>query len=346
MPDVLVMTATPIPRTAAMTVYGDLDVSVLDESARPGRRRSSPPGRGRPRTRRPRCGRTCGARWRPGARPTSSCPLIEESEKLEVRSAEETYDALRGRRAGRACGSGLLHGRMTPAEKEATMDLFRAGRLDVLVATTVIEVGVDVPNATVMVDPRRRPLRHRPAPPAAGPGRPGRATQSWCYLVGDGDTPDGEARLEAMVRTHRRLRAGRGRPRPAGRGHDHGRAAEGPQRPQAGVAAPGPGVGGAGPGGGVRHRRRQGGRRRGRRWRRPGGPPRPRRRRSACSSTRTTRTSCSRADRAGSHARLSWTSITAPGPRSSAGPQPQARTPGRPPGGRGHHRPATSGRRG
>ena len=78
------------------------------------------------------------------------CPLIEESEKLEVASAEETYERLA---AGELTGLrlGLLHGRLTPAEKEMTMDLFRAGRLDVLVATTVIEVGVDVPNATVMV---------------------------------------------------------------------------------------------------------------------------------------------------------------------------------------------------
>ena len=78
------------------------------------------------------------------------CPLIEESEKLEVRSAEETYAALS---AGELAGLrlGLLHGRMAPADKEATMHLFRAGHLDVLVATTVIEVGVDVPNATVMV---------------------------------------------------------------------------------------------------------------------------------------------------------------------------------------------------
>src|SRR5690606_20900590 len=78
------------------------------------------------------------------------CPLIEESEKLEVRSAEATHDELA---AGPLAGLrlGLLHGRMRAAEKEAVMDAFRAGELDVLVATTVIEVGVDVPNATVMV---------------------------------------------------------------------------------------------------------------------------------------------------------------------------------------------------
>ncbi len=147
-PDVLVMTATPIPRTAAMTVYGDLDVSILDEL---------PPGR-----------TPIGTRWAAGetdelqawadVRAAVSagqqayvvCPLIDESEKLEVASAQEMFDRLsnddlKGLRVG------LLHGRLAPAEKEATMDAFRARRLDVLVATTVIEVGVDVPNATVMV---------------------------------------------------------------------------------------------------------------------------------------------------------------------------------------------------
>jgi ATP-dependent DNA helicase RecG len=147
-PDLLVMTATPIPRTAAMTVYGDLDVSVLDEL---------PPGR-TPIVTKAAHGPLLEAEvWAEvrehvaaGRQAYVVCPLIEESEKLEVSSAEETYDRLAaGELAG--LGLGLLHGRLTPAEKEMTMDLFRAGRLDVLVATTVIEVGVDVPNATIMV---------------------------------------------------------------------------------------------------------------------------------------------------------------------------------------------------
>ena len=147
-PDLLVMTATPIPRTAAMTVYGDLDVSVLDEL---------PPGR-TPVVTRAADGPLLEAQvWADvreqvaaGRQAYVVCPLIEESEKLEVSSAEETYDRLA---AGELAGLrlGLLHGRLTPAEKEMTMDLFRVGRLDVLVATTVIEVGVDVPNATTMV---------------------------------------------------------------------------------------------------------------------------------------------------------------------------------------------------
>jgi ATP-dependent DNA helicase RecG len=147
-PDVLVMTATPIPRTAAMTVYGDLDVSVLDEL---------PPGR-----------TPIVTRWAQGplehvevwadvreqvARGRQAyvvCPLIGESDKLELASAEETYEELAG---GELYGLrlALLHGRMSSAEKEAVMEGFRRGETDVLVATTVIEVGVDVPNATVMV---------------------------------------------------------------------------------------------------------------------------------------------------------------------------------------------------
>ena len=147
-PDVLVMTATPIPRTAAMTVYGDLDVSVLDEL---------PPGRTPIRTHWANGPMMELAAWGTvreqvgeGRQAYVVCPLIEESEKLEVASAQETFerlthDELQGLRLG------LLHGRLPSAEKEAVMDSFRRGELDVLVATTVIEVGVDVPNATVMV---------------------------------------------------------------------------------------------------------------------------------------------------------------------------------------------------
>jgi ATP-dependent DNA helicase RecG len=147
-PDLLVMTATPIPRTAAMTVYGDLDVSVLDEL---------PPGR-TPIQTRSAVGPLLEAEvWADvreevaaGRQAYVVCPLIEESDKLEVASAEETLARLR---AGELAGLrlGLLHGRLSVAEKAAAMDAFRAGEIDVLVATTVIEVGVDVPNATIMV---------------------------------------------------------------------------------------------------------------------------------------------------------------------------------------------------
>ena len=201
-PDVLVMTATPIPRTAAMTVYGDLDVSVLDEM---------PPGRTPIRTEwveldPERSGPTAieAAMWEKvrsevadGRQAYVVCPLIEESEKLEVASAQETFERLRtGELEG--LGLGLLHGRVSPAEKEQTMELFRSGALDVLVATTVIEVGVDVPNATVMVilDADRFGIAqlHQLR------GRVGRgAAASWCYLVGAATTPDGRSRLEALV---------------------------------------------------------------------------------------------------------------------------------------------------
>ena len=146
-PDVLVMTATPIPRTAAMTVYGDLDVSVLDEL---------PPGR-----------TPIVTKWAAGPileqlmwvsirdavahgqQAFVVCPLIEESDKIEVASAETIYADLQvGELQGLRLG--LLHGRMSSADKEETMNKFRDRKLDVLVATTVIEVGVDVPNATVM----------------------------------------------------------------------------------------------------------------------------------------------------------------------------------------------------
>jgi ATP-dependent DNA helicase RecG len=124
------------------------------------------------------------------------CPLIEESEKLEVASAQETFDALS---AGELAGLrlGLLHGRVKAAEKESTMESFRDGDVDVLVATTVIEVGVDVPNATVMViiDADRFGIAqlHQLR------GRVGRgAAVSYCYLLGAGATPDGERRLTAI----------------------------------------------------------------------------------------------------------------------------------------------------
>ncbi|MDH4076833.1 MAG: ATP-dependent DNA helicase RecG [Acidimicrobiia bacterium] len=207
-PDVLVMTATPIPRTAAMTVYGDLDVSVLDEL---------PPGRTPIVTRWVRASGTLDevpedlesaaalesmwaeirAQIGEGRQVYVVCPLIDTSEKLEVASAEETFDRLLNAEL-EGFRLGLLHGRLTPAEKDQTMELFRSGHLDVLVATTVIEVGVDVPNATVMVilDADRFGIAqlHQLR------GRVGRgAHASTCWLVGGATTPDGEARLQALV---------------------------------------------------------------------------------------------------------------------------------------------------
>ena len=193
-PDVLVMTATPIPRTAAMTVYGDLDVSVLDEL---------PPGRTPIKTRWAQGPLAESEAWQrvrdevvAGHQAYVVTPLIEESEKLEVASAQEKFEELS---AGELHGLqlGLLHGRVKAAEKEAAMERFRSGELDVLVATTVIEVGVDVPNATVrvIVDADRFGIAqlHQLR------GRVGRgAAVSYCYLLGAGATPDGERRLQAI----------------------------------------------------------------------------------------------------------------------------------------------------
>jgi ATP-dependent DNA helicase RecG len=193
MPDVLVMTATPIPRTAAMTVYGDLDVSVLDEL---------PPGRTPIVTTWVNNENDLESMWgdirsrlNEGQQADVVCPLIEESEKLEVASAQETfdklmYDDLKGYTVG------LLHGRMSSAEKEDIMASFRAGTTQVLVATTVIEVGVDVPNSTSMVilDSGRFGIAqlHQLR------GRVGRgALSSFCYLVTQSDEPS--PRVEALV---------------------------------------------------------------------------------------------------------------------------------------------------
>lgn len=194
-PDVLVMTATPIPRTAAMTVYGDLDVSVLDEL---------PPGRTPIDTRWAAGPIDEAAMWdsvrgevAAGRQAYVVCPLIEMSDKIEARSAMETYEELTG---GELAGLSvsLLHGRMSSAEKESIMASFRAGETDVLIATTVIEVGVDVPNATVMVilDAGRFGIAqlHQLR------GRVGRGEHaSTCWLVGEATTADGEARIEALV---------------------------------------------------------------------------------------------------------------------------------------------------
>ena len=196
-PDVLVMTATPIPRTAAMTVYGDLDVSVLDEL---------PPGRTPISTHWAAGPLMEEAAWADvraavadGHQAYVVTPLIEESDKLEVASAEETAVRLD---AGPLTGLriGLLHGRLASAEKEAVMARFRDAEIDVLVATTVIEVGVDVPNATVMVvlDADRfgiaqlHQLRGRV-------GRGQVASVCWLVTSESPESPDGSAPLRGSA---------------------------------------------------------------------------------------------------------------------------------------------------
>ena len=145
-PHYLVMTATPIPRIVTMTLFGDLDVSTL---------RDSPPGRQKVNTY--LANEEQRAKWwdffrkklREGRQGFVVTPLVEESEATEAVSLDETYEALANGEL-EAFRLGLIHGRMTPAEKDAVMDRFRSGEIQVLVCTSVVEVGVDVPNATLM----------------------------------------------------------------------------------------------------------------------------------------------------------------------------------------------------
>src|SRR5262249_47105138 len=146
-PDVLVMTATPIPRSLAMTVYGDLDVSVIDELP-PGRRPVKTFVRGD--EARHKIYEFIRDQIGKGRQAYVVYPIIEESEKLDLRNATEMYENLRGE-VFTEFNVGLLHGKMKSAEKEAVMNAFIANETQILVATTVIEVGVDVPNSSVML---------------------------------------------------------------------------------------------------------------------------------------------------------------------------------------------------
>jgi ATP-dependent DNA helicase RecG len=177
-PDVLVMTATPIPRTLAMTVYGDLDVSVID---------MLPPGRKPVRTllysegQRNKAWQLLRDELRAGRQAYIVYPLVEESEKVDLKAAIQGAEHLQ-RDVFPEARVGLLHGRLPTAEKERTMAAFKAGTVQVLVATTVIEVGVDVPNATVMVIEHAE--RFGLAQLHQLRGRVGRGGhQSWCILM-------------------------------------------------------------------------------------------------------------------------------------------------------------------
>lgn len=145
-PHYLVMTATPIPRTVTMTLFGDLDVSVLADS---------PPGRQKvhtyltPESERPRWWKFFGDKLREGRQGYVIVPLVEESEQLAATSLEEMFESLANGPL-EAFRLGLIHGRMSAEEKDSVMDRFRRGEIQVLVSTSVVEVGVDVPNATLM----------------------------------------------------------------------------------------------------------------------------------------------------------------------------------------------------
>ncbi len=195
-PDVLVMTATPIPRTLTMAVYGDLDVSIIDEL---------PPGRKPIRTywkqpqQRPSVYQTVAEQVKKGAQAYFVCPMISESEKMQTQAAEDLYYRLSQNEFSDQ-KVGLLHGQMKGVEKEEIMQKFRNKELDILVSTVVIEVGVDVPNATIMVI--EDAFRFGLAQLHQLRGRVGRGGgQSYCLLISEAKTDDAEQRLRVMVET-------------------------------------------------------------------------------------------------------------------------------------------------
>ena len=195
-PHILVMTATPIPRTLAMTVYGDLDVSVIDEL---------PPGRKPVETllrydeQRTQVYRAVYGQLKLGRQIYIVYPLIEENEKLDLRSLQEGYDLIRDTFKG--YNVAFVHGRMKPAEKDFQMNLFASHKADILVATTVIEVGVNVPNASVMIIENAE--RFGLSQLHQLRGRVGRgADQSYCILMSKHQIAQTtRRRLELMTQT-------------------------------------------------------------------------------------------------------------------------------------------------
>ena len=195
-PDVLVMTATPIPRTMSLTVFGDLDVSTLDEM---------PPGRQPVTTRfvEPKNLRKAyqfiAGRIAKGEQAYLVYPLVETSDRLAVKAAVDMADELAGG-PFRGARVGLLHGRMSSDEKERTMRAFHSREIDLLVATQVVEVGVDVPNATVMMVEHAE--RFGLAQLHQLRGRIGRGTgRSWFLVAGEPNTEEAKRRIAVLVQT-------------------------------------------------------------------------------------------------------------------------------------------------
>jgi ATP-dependent DNA helicase RecG len=194
-PHMLVMSATPIPRTLALTVYGDLDISVLDEM---------PPGRQEIKTRwltpleRERGYAFINSQVQKGRQAFIICPLVEESDKVEAKAAVEEYERLQNE-VFPDLRLGLLHGRMKAEEKETVMTAFRQGEIDILVSTSVVEVGIDVPNATVMLVEGAD--RFGLAQLHQFRGRVGRGThESYCLLLASsGQVSDEAARRLAVL---------------------------------------------------------------------------------------------------------------------------------------------------
>jgi ATP-dependent DNA helicase RecG len=195
-PHIMVMTATPIPRTLALTLYGDLDISVIDEM---------PPGR-----------QIIKTKWLTPAQRSAAykfirkeiaaghqafiiCPLIEESEAIEARAATAEYERL-SREVFPDLRLGLLHGRMPAQDKDDIMRRFHNGELDILVSTPVVEVGIDVPNATVMLV--ESASRFGLSQLHQFRGRVGRGeAQSYCMLLSENTSEIGQERLKIIEKT-------------------------------------------------------------------------------------------------------------------------------------------------
>ncbi|MBL7209334.1 MAG: ATP-dependent DNA helicase RecG [Dehalococcoidia bacterium] len=195
-PHILIMTATPIPRTLALTLYGDLDLSVIDEL---------PPGRQTIKTRwlepryRGRAYDFLRRQTAAGEQAFIICPLIEESENIEAKAAVAEYQRL-SNDVFPDLRLGLLHGRMSPSDKDGIMQSFRDGKIDILVSTPVVEVGIDVPNATVMLveaaDRFGLSQLHQFR------GRVGRGEkQSYCLLLAENPSLEGRERLKSIEET-------------------------------------------------------------------------------------------------------------------------------------------------
>ncbi len=193
-PHVLVMTATPIPRTLSMTVYGDLDVTTINELP-PGRRPVQTRWLARADSR--MAYKQAAAAVESGRQVYVIFPLIEESEKMDLKALNSEYAHLCKMFKGRKLG--LLHGRMKACEKEKVMVEFRAGEIEILAATTVVEVGVDVPNATVMVIENAD--RFGLAQLHQLRGRIGRGGhEGFCFLIANPTMAEGKTRMEIMTR--------------------------------------------------------------------------------------------------------------------------------------------------
>jgi len=195
-PDLLVMTATPIPRTLALTLYGDLDLSIIDEL---------PPGRSpvittwRDEKSRTKIYNFVRDKIKEGRQAYIVCPLIEPSEEIKAISALELFEELT-ENIFSDYNIGLLHSKITSDEKKVVMDDFRDGKIDILVSTTVVEVGVDVPNASIMIIENAE--RFGLAQLHQLRGRVGRGKhQSYCIMIANPTTEEGRKRLSVMTET-------------------------------------------------------------------------------------------------------------------------------------------------